>query len=82
MPSTDSLLDLGNYPEVYANGLGDVFEVAANIHMLWFRWRLIDGVMRRCLAGEVITPVASLTPVVLRAWRLTYPHQQSMAIVH
>ena len=80
MPSTDSLLDLGNFPELYADGLGDVYEVDANLHMLWFRWRLIDGVMRRCLAGEVIQPIASVTPAVLAAWRGRFPHQCAGAV--
>ena len=80
MPSTDSLIDLANFAEIYADGLGDVFEMPPNIHALYFRWRKIDGVLRRCLAGEVIRPIASVEPALLALWRASFPHAREQAL--
>lgn len=81
MPSTDSLLDLGNYPEIFADGVADMYEVATNMHFLLFRWRMMDGVLRRCLTGEVIRPTMTVEPAMLAIMRATFPkHREAMAL--
>jgi hypothetical protein len=51
---------LGGYPDIYADGLGDVEVVGANARLFLFNWRRIGGVFRRQICATVIRPVASL----------------------
>ena len=57
-----NLLDLGNYPEIRADGLAQVWTHAGNAHFILFGWRRIDGVWRRTIAGIAIRPATSLRP--------------------
>lgn len=56
------LLDLGNYPEIQADGLGDVMFHEGKAHFVLFGWRRIDGVWRRVIVGLIIRPASSLLP--------------------
>lgn len=59
MPST--LVDLGAYPEIYADGIGDLQMLAGNnTRMVLFSWRKLDGVYRKVITGMVIRPAATL----------------------
>jgi hypothetical protein len=82
MANTDSLLDLGNYPEIYADGVGDMYEIAANSHFLLFRWRMMDGVLRRCLTGEIIRPTMTMEPAVLAIMRASFPRNCQATMMH
>jgi hypothetical protein len=58
---SNDLIDMGGYPEIYADGLGDVEVVGSNARLVLFNWRRIDGVFRRQTCATVIRPVASLS---------------------
>ena len=65
---TTELLDLGNYPEIFADGIGDVFTVGSMAHVILFKWHKLDGVFRRIIAGEVIRPVGAVTLEQIAQW--------------
>jgi hypothetical protein len=60
MPNDNDLIDFGDYPEIYADGLGEVQITGVNARLLFFRWRKMDGVFRRQIASAITRPVASL----------------------
>jgi hypothetical protein len=43
--------------------------------VLLFRWRRIDGVLRRVIAAEVTQPTASVDPATLAQWRLQFANK-------
>jgi hypothetical protein len=62
------LLDLGNYPEIFADGIGDVFTVGPMAHVILFKWHKLNGVFRRIIAGEVIRPVGAVSLDQVAKW--------------
>jgi hypothetical protein len=62
------LLDLGNYPEIFADGIGDVFSIGRMAHVVLFRWHKVDGVFRKIIAGEVIRPVGAVSLEQVSKW--------------
>jgi hypothetical protein len=57
----DELVDVGGYPEVYADGVGEVQILDSNARFLSFSWHRIDGVYRRGIVASIVRPVASLS---------------------
>jgi hypothetical protein len=54
----NDLLDLGNYPEIYADGLAEVQFLGANARLVLFTWHKMDGVFRKMIAVTIIRPVS------------------------
>jgi hypothetical protein len=54
----DDLVDLGDYPEIYADGLGEAQFLGANARLVLFTWHKMDGVFRRKIAATVVRPVS------------------------
>lgn len=65
----NTLVDLGTHPEIYADGIGDLVIVEPNAQVLFFRWRKLDGILRRCIVAELIRPLASFTDLQMAACR-------------
>jgi hypothetical protein len=66
----DDLVDLGDYPEIYADGLGEAQFLGANARLVLFTWHKMDGVFRRKIAATVVRPVSGLgadTEMILAA---------------
>jgi hypothetical protein len=57
----NQLLDFGNYPEIHADGLGDVLFHQDKAHFILFGWKRIDGVWRRIVVGTITRPISSVT---------------------
>lgn len=66
----DRLLDLGGYPEVYADGVGKVEKLAGgNIRLVMFSWRQINNVYQRVICGALVRPSSTLLDCnELREW--------------
>jgi hypothetical protein len=60
MAIDDGLADFGNYPEVYADGLGAVDIVGGNARLTLFVWVKQSGVYRRSIILKVVRPTTSL----------------------
>jgi hypothetical protein len=62
MPNVDSkrLIEYGEYPEIYADGVGDAHAIGTNLSILLFRWRRVDGIFQRCVSAELVRPMANL----------------------
>ena len=56
----DELVDMGGYPEIYADGVGDCHIVGGVAKMMLFSWHRIDGVLRKCIVASIVRPVSSL----------------------
>lgn len=69
MENQAPLIDMGQHPKIRANGLGDVYLVGDDVHVVMFKWERIDGVIRKVIAVEVERPIASCRPEALQAWR-------------
>lgn len=63
------LLDLGGYPEIHADGLGNVLFHQDSAHFVLFGWRNLDGVWRRTVVGTITRPISSVTPQQITALR-------------
>lgn len=58
------LVDLGGYPEIYADGIGAIEEIGGNVRMISFTWRRIDGVFRKCIVVSIVRPARSIAEAV------------------
>ncbi len=54
------LLDLGNAPEVYCDGIAEIYVVGEVARMLMFSYKLIDGQWHKVLIMTMIRPVSTL----------------------
>lgn len=55
-----SLLDLGDYPDIFSVGIAEVHNLGGNLQGILFRWQKLDGVWRRRIVGTVTRPAAGL----------------------
>ncbi len=54
------LLDFGNAPEIYGDGIAEVQIIGGNARLLMFAWRKINGCFQRVLVATLIRPASSL----------------------
>lgn len=54
------LVEYGEYPEISADGVGDLKVIGTKLYIVLFRWRRVDGIYQRCICGEIIRSFASL----------------------
>jgi hypothetical protein len=54
------LMELGTYPEIYADGIGDVQNLGSTIRKLFFTWQKIDGIYQRIVVVSIIRPITTL----------------------
>ncbi len=55
------LIDLGNYPEIYADDVAEIQLLnGGNRRVVFFSWRRINGVFQRMVVGAVIRPAVSI----------------------
>jgi hypothetical protein len=62
------LIQYGEYPEFYADGVAAIETIGTNLSVLFYRWRRVDGLLQRCVAGELIRPRATL-PLEFAIWK-------------
>ena len=62
MVKTTKLLDFGDYPHIYCDGIGDVHYIGANATMYPFVWRRIEGIFQPVISAVVVRPIATMTP--------------------
>jgi len=55
-----NLFEFGSYPEIYADGIGDIQVLGGNARLVYFTWQRIDGVFRRSIVATMIRHVSSL----------------------
>lgn len=77
-----ALWDMGGVPEFYADGLGDVTFMSDNARLVFFAWRKVNGVMRRCIAAEIVRPVPTLTLGVAEKWRAKFGGKEVPRVVN
>jgi hypothetical protein len=80
--ANNDLLDLGDAPELYSNGIAEVHVIGANARLLMFVWRRIDGVFRRVLAYTSIRPASSLLNDTLCINAATTSQVEPEAVLH
>ena len=51
-----SLLDLGNYPEIFACGVAEVQSLGTNIRGILFDWYKFEGIWRRRIVAVITRP--------------------------
>lgn len=57
----DELIETGGYPEIYADDLADAqLLTGGNVRLVLFSWRKIEGIYRKCIAGMVVRPLATM----------------------
>jgi hypothetical protein len=56
----NKLVELANYPEIYADGIGEVQNLGSTIRKLFYTWQKIDGVYQRVTVLSVIRPITTL----------------------
>jgi len=67
----NDLLDLGNYPQIHADAIGDVHFLRFHTRILFFEWQKLDGVFRKVISGTVTRPKQAFTEAMLiglRSW--------------
>jgi hypothetical protein len=57
-----TLLDFGDYPEIYSDGIGQVTYIGHHAHLLLFRWKRIDGIWQPVVVGDLIRPAHGCLP--------------------
>lgn len=70
---TSDLLDIGQHPEFYADDIADVWFTQTTVRYIFFEWKKLDGVLRRCISGEVIRAISSITPDRISSLRKRFP---------
>lgn len=51
-----SLLDLGNYPEIFSCGVAEVQSLGTNIRGVLFDWYKLEGIWRRRIVAVITRP--------------------------
>lgn len=74
------LLDFGNHPIIDGDDVGDVLFIGDSVRYIVFRWKRIDGILRRVICGEVTIPASTLPPA--RRAELRAKFQPSEEMVH
>jgi hypothetical protein len=54
------LIDMGNCPEIYADGLAEIQNLGSTARLVYFSWQRIDGVFRQFKVLSLIRPKESL----------------------
>ena len=60
MSDESELCDFGQYPEIYADGVGEIQILGVNARVMFFSWQRMEGVFRRTIVATVVRPVSSL----------------------
>jgi hypothetical protein len=56
----EQVLELGNLPEIYADGIGRVTPCGPNVKLQLWTWTEIGGVLQRVAVATIIRPFDSL----------------------
>jgi hypothetical protein len=80
--ANNDVLDLGDAPELYSDGIAEVNVIGANARLLMFVWRRVDGVFRRVLAYTSIQPASSLLNDTHCINAATTSHVEPEAVLH
>lgn len=81
MMEAAQLLDLGDYPEIHAAGIGECYLLPdGRMRSLMFDWLRMDGVWRRRIVGAVIRPVANLREDQSMMWREAVPNYPALLL--
>ncbi len=62
----EGAIDLGNYPVIFCDEIGDIYSHAGMAHFLLTRWIKIEGVLRKIVVAEMIRPVGAIKAEQMR----------------
>lgn len=69
-----SLIDLGDYPEIHADNIGDYQELCGGrCRFVLYGWYKMDGVWRPKVTGLLTRPVETMTMEQIAYWRAFRP---------
>jgi hypothetical protein len=57
---SENLVDLGNYPEIYSDGIGEVHILGVNARLYLYTWQRVNGVFKKVVACTIIRPTATM----------------------
>jgi hypothetical protein len=57
----NDLIDLGNYPEIYSDGIAEVHILGVNARLYLYTWQRLNGVFRRVVTCTIIRPTATMS---------------------
>jgi hypothetical protein len=69
--TTSQLFDMGNYPEVYVDGIGAIDQYGPNSQIVFYAVRRVDDRTQRMIGVRLIVPTAELARM---ARQLTEPN--------
>lgn len=60
MIDIDQLVELGDAPEIYADGIAAVYITGEMARVVLYSWRRLGGVFRPVTVATIVRPVSSL----------------------